>query len=181
MLDENGENLVLRAGASEVGRQMVKEGRSIPVDAEKSLVARTARSRKGLIANRVHDDPDFLSNPLLPETMAEMAVPVLAGDQLMGVLDVQEDQADRFTDENINVLTTLASQVAVSMQNARSYIRAQQQAEREAMINAISERIQSTTSVESALQVAVRELGRALGAQRTVIQLGLQQETPQAK
>jgi PAS domain S-box-containing protein len=179
ILDEQGDNLVLRAGASGVGRQMVKEGRSIALDTEKSLVARTARSRKGLIVNRVHEDPDFLSNPLLPDTHAEMAVPLLAGDQLLGVLDVQDATVDRFTEENINVLTTLASQVAVSLQNARSYIRAQQQAERESLINAISERIQSTTSVESALQVAVRELGRALGAQRTVIQLGLQQqETP---
>ncbi|MBN1370963.1 MAG: GAF domain-containing protein [Anaerolineaceae bacterium] len=179
LLDEDGQNLVLRAGAGEVGRTMVAEGRSIPMDSEKSLVARTARDRKGEIVNDTYIDPYFLPHPLLPSTASEVSVPLVAGDQLLGVLDVQDDQVGRFTEENVNVFTTLASQVAVSLQNSRSYIRAQQQAERESLINAISERIQSTTSVEAALQVAVRELGRALGAQRTVIQLGLQQQDGQ--
>jgi len=176
LLDETNQNLILRAGAGEVGRTMVSEGRSIPIDSEKSLVARTARNRKGEIVNDTYIDPYFLPHPLLPNTASEASVPLVVGDQLLGVLDVQDDQVGRFTEESVNVLTTLASQVAVSLQNSRSYTRAQQQAERESLINAISERIQSTTSVESALQVAVRELGRALGAQRTVIQLGLQQQ-----
>ena len=70
-------------------------------------------------------------------------------------------------------MTTLASQVAIALQNARTYAQTQQQAEQEATINLISQRIQSTTSVENALQVAIRELGRALGAKRTNVQLGL--------
>ena len=131
LLDEDGQNLVLRAGAGEIGRQMVAEGRSIPLDSEKSLVARTARERKGEIVNDTHADPNFLPHPLLPNTASEVSVPLVAGDQLLGVLDAQDDQVGRFTDESINVLTTLASQVAVSLQNSRSYTRAQQQAERE--------------------------------------------------
>ena len=46
-------SLELTAGAGEVGRQMVAERRSIPLDREQSLVARAARSRKGLIVNNV--------------------------------------------------------------------------------------------------------------------------------
>ncbi len=174
LLDESGDQLVLTKGAGDVGRQMVAEGHTISISAEKSLVARAGRLRQGVIVNDVREDQDFLPNQLLPETHSEMAVPLVVGDTLMGVIDVQSDLVGRFSQEDISIMTTLAAQVAVSLQNARSYARAQRQAEREALINSISERIQSTNSVESALQVAVRELGRALGAQRTAVQLGLE-------
>jgi GAF domain-containing protein/PAS domain-containing protein len=177
LLDEAGESLVLTKGAGEIGQKMVAEKRRITIDAEKSLVARAARSRQGVIVNDVRQDPEFLPHPLLPETRSEMAVPMIAGDRLLGVIDIQDEEVERFTAEDVNIMTTLAAQVAVSLQNARSFARAQRQAEREALINAISERIQATNSVESALQVAVREIGRALGANQTAIRLGLERKT----
>jgi len=120
-LDEEEQKLVLTSGAGQVGAQMVAEGRSISYDAEQSLVARSARSRQGVIVNDVYQDPGFLPNPLLPDTQAEMAVPIIAGDKLLGVLDVQAEQINRFSDEDITILTTLGTQVAVALQNARQY------------------------------------------------------------
>jgi GAF domain-containing protein len=173
LLDESKETLVLAAGAGDVGRQMVAEGWRIPVVRAQSLVARAARTRQGVIVNDVRAEPDFMPNELLPETRSELAVPLVVGDQILGVLDVQSDEVDHFTAEDINVQTTLAVQVAAALQNARAYAQTQRLAEREALINEISQKIQGTTTVESALQVAVRELGRALGAPLTSIQLGL--------
>jgi GAF domain-containing protein len=147
---------------------------TIPVDQEQSLVARSARERKAVIVNDVRSDPGWLPNPLLPDTRSEMAVPLIVGEQLLGVLDVQKDIINGFSEEDINVKTTLAIQVATSLQNAQSFFQAQQQAEREAMLNAISQKIQSATTVEAVLQIAARELGHALGAPLTVAQLGLQ-------
>lgn len=173
LLDDTGELLVLAVGSGEIGRQMVSEDRQIALNAEKSLVARAARTRFGVIVNNVRQDPGFLPHRLLPNTRSELAVPMIVGDQLSGVLDIQDDETGRFTSEDVNIMTTLAAQVAVSLQNARSFIRAQRQAEREALINTIGERIQATNSVEAALQVAVREIGRAMGAQATSIRLGI--------
>jgi GAF domain-containing protein len=175
LMDERAGVLSLARGAGEVGRRMAQEGRQIPLDAAQSIVARAARSRRGLIVNHARQEPDFLPHPLLPDTHSEMAVPMIAGDRLVGILDVQDDDPDRFSAEDVNILTTLAAQVAVSLQNARSFVQAQRQAEREALINTISERIQSTSSVEAALQVAVREIGRALGARHTAVRLGVDQ------
>jgi PAS domain-containing protein/putative methionine-R-sulfoxide reductase with GAF domain len=177
LLDENGEELVLTKGSGDVGRQMVTEGRRIALDTEKSLVARAARSQQGVTVNDVRQDPEFLPHPLLPETRSEMAVPMVATGRLLGVMDFQDVAVNRFSPEDINIMTTLSTQVAVSLQNARSYARAQRQAEREALINTISERIQATNSVESALQVAVREIGRALGANQAAIRLGLDRKS----
>lgn len=152
---------------------MVSEGRQIPLNSEKSLVARAARTRVGAAVNDVSADPDFLPHPLLPETRSEQAVPMIVGDKVLGVLDVQSEQLNRFTEIDININTTLAAQVAVALQNARTFAQAQDQAQRESMLNTINQKIQSATSVEAVLQIAARELGRALDAPLTIAQLGM--------
>lgn len=127
LLDEAGENLMLASGAGEPGRQMVAKGFSIPLNREQSLVARAARERKGVTVNDVTQAPDFLPNPLLPDTRSELAVPLIVGDKVLGVFDVQSNQVGRFTESDINIQNTLASQVAVSIQNARTFAQAEQQ------------------------------------------------------
>jgi PAS domain S-box-containing protein len=125
LLNEAGDTLVLASGAGEPGRRMVAEGRSIPLDREQSLVARAARERKGVTVNDVTQAPDFLPNPLLPDTRSELAVPMIVGENVIGVFDVQSDVIGRFTDADINIQTTLASQIAAAVQNARLYARAE--------------------------------------------------------
>jgi GAF domain-containing protein len=63
--------------------------------------------------------------------------------------------------------------VATALQNARSFTRAQKQAERETTLNLISQKIQSATTVDAVLQIAARELGHALGAPMTIAQLSM--------
>jgi putative methionine-R-sulfoxide reductase with GAF domain len=171
LLDEKGENLVLTAGAGEAGRIMVAEGRSIPLDREQSLVARAAREQKGVTANDVTQAPDFLPNPLLPDTRSELAVPMIVGGEVIGVFDIQSEQMGRFTDSDVNIQTTLAAQLATSIQNVRSFEQSKKQAELESLVNAIGQKIQRTTSIEETLQTAVRELGTAVGATRVRVNI----------
>ncbi len=125
LMNEAGDTLVLASGAGKPGQQMVAEGRSIPLDREQSLVARAAREKKGVTVNDVTLAPDFLPNPLLPDTRSELAVPMMVGDRVIGVFDVQSEAVGRFTDADVAVQTTLASQVASAIQNARSYTEVQ--------------------------------------------------------
>jgi putative methionine-R-sulfoxide reductase with GAF domain len=150
---------------------------AIPMTQEQSLVARAARTQKAVIVNNVHNEPGWLPNPLLPDTASELAVPLLIGDRVLGVLDVQSDLLNAFTEEDANIQTTLASQVATALQNARSFSQAQKQAERETMLNVINQKIQSATSVEAVLQIAARELGHALGAPMTIAQLSMKDKS----
>lgn len=120
LLDEVAQKLVLRAGAGSVGRLMVLEGREIAIDA-KSLVARAARERQGFFENDVYSVADFLPHPLLPKTKAEMALPIMVGDSLLGVFDLQADETDYFTVEQMQIQKTLAAQIAVAVQNAFLY------------------------------------------------------------
>lgn len=178
LLNETGDTLELAAGAGDVGHKMVSQGWRILVNREQSLVARAARTRQGVIANDVRLTPEFLPNPLLPNTRSEMALPIIASDRVLGVLDVQADEVNHFTQEDLRTQSILVTQIAVALQNARQFAEARRLADRETLVNTISQQIQNATTVESALQIAARELGRALGAQRTVVQLGQSDRSP---
>jgi len=166
LLDEKSENLVLTAGAGEPGRIMVSEGRTIPLDLEQSLVARAARDRQGVTVNDVTQAPDHLPNPLLPDTRSELAVPMMVGGKVIGVFDIQSEQVGRFTESDVNIQTTMAAQLATSIQNVRSFERSKKEAELQSLVNMIGSRIQRTSTIEETLQTAIRELGTAIGASR---------------
>ncbi|HAX68730.1 MAG TPA: hypothetical protein DCY14_03905, partial [Anaerolineae bacterium] len=87
---------------------------------------------------------------------------------LIGVLDVQSDQVDAFTEEDANIQSILASQIAVAIQNVRAFQQSKQLAKRQALIASINQQVQSATTVEGALKVVARELGRALGTRTRV-------------
>jgi GAF domain-containing protein len=82
---------------------------TIPISQEQSLVARAGRSRQAVLVNDVRSDPGWLPNPMLPDTRAELAVPLLIGDRLLGVLDVQSDRLNAFTQEDANIQLTLVA------------------------------------------------------------------------
>ena len=129
LLNEARDSLVLTAGAGEVGAKMVGQGWEIPLDREQSLVARAARTRQGITVDDVQADPNFLPNELLPDTRSEMAIPLIVGDEVLGVLDVQATEVNRFSDEDVSIQTTLASQVASALENVRLLEAARQSGE----------------------------------------------------
>jgi signal transduction histidine kinase len=124
LADESWNTLLLAAGAGEAGRKMVADGWHIDSNHPSSIVATAARNRKPIIANDVYHDKDssFLSNRLLPDTRSEIAVPMIIGEKLLGVFDVQSDVVGRFSEQDANIYTTLAAQVGVALQNARLYV-----------------------------------------------------------
>ncbi len=161
LLNKKTETLVLTSGAGTVGQQMVAEGRQIPLQQEQSLVARAARSRQGVVINDVQSEPGFLPHPLLPNTRSEMAVPLITGDRVLGVLDVQSDQLNYFSKEDISTFTTLAAQTAVALQNARLFTESEKRASELAFISRIVTEI-NTVDVETGLQFMAEELGEIL-------------------
>jgi GAF domain-containing protein len=110
---------------------------------------------------------------------AWLGVPILAGQQVIGLISVQSrEREDAFTEAGMRLLTTITANLSTAIQNARLFAEAQKRANREATINAISQKIQSATSVEGALQAAARAIGEMLKVQRTIVEIG--HGTPQA-
>lgn len=118
LLNKAENTLELVAGAGNIGQQMIAKGWHIPLDSEQSLVAQAARTGQGVIVNDVQAAPNFLPQSLLPDTRSEMAVPLLVAGGTLGVLDVQSDEVDHFTGEDVQVKMILAAQIAVALENA---------------------------------------------------------------
>jgi putative methionine-R-sulfoxide reductase with GAF domain len=178
LLDDKGENLVMVGGTGEAGKAMLAKGHTLPRG--KGLVGRAAENLSPVLVEDVSKAPEWLPNPLLPLTQAELAVPILIGENVYGVLDVQHDRVGGLTQVDADLIQSIANQVAIALANARSYADAQHRANREAMISAIAQRIQRTTSTEDALRVTARELGRAIGAE-TSVHLGARWEERKVK
>lgn len=103
-----------------------------------------------------------------------LGVPILAGHDRdpIGLVSIQSrTREDAFDEDTVRLLTTIAASLSTAIQNMRLFAEARKRADREALVNTIGQKIQDTTSVQGAMQVAIEELGRAFKARRTVVQL----------
>ncbi len=169
LLDETGQTLIMAGGTGKAGSEMLASGHTIPMG--KGLVGRAAATNDVVLVPDVAQDANWLPNPLLPDTKAEVAVPIAIGEQVLGVLDVQHNIVDGLRQLDAEMLQSVAGQVAIGLENARIYMQTRDQADQEALINAISEKIENAVTVESILDVAARELQQAFGARRTIVEL----------
>ncbi|MCB9135628.1 MAG: GAF domain-containing protein [Anaerolineales bacterium] len=167
--DAKRENLVMVGGTGEAGRLMLASGHLIP--AERGLVGRAAETGTVVLVPDVSQTIGWLPNPLLPDTKAEIAVPILLGDTVLGVLDVQQNRVGGLDQNDADLLLSIVNQVAIALQNAQAYAAAQKQVIKEAQRSEIIQKIQGSTSVEEALKISVRELGHVLGTV-TKVKLG---------
>jgi GAF domain-containing protein/HAMP domain-containing protein len=118
LLDTAGEYAVLSAANSLGGEVMLTRGHRLKVG-EKGLVGFVASTGKARVALDTGADAVFFNNPDLPETRSEIALPLRAGERVIGVLDVQSTEPNAFTQEDIAIISTMADQVSIAIQNAR--------------------------------------------------------------
>lgn len=120
LLDQQRRNAVLSAANSQGGRQMLGRQHRLPLDSH-SIVGYATLHGEPRIALDVGTDSIYFNNPDLPDTRSEMAIPLRVAGEVIGALDVQSTETNAFSQEDINVLTTLADQVAIAIENARLF------------------------------------------------------------
>jgi putative methionine-R-sulfoxide reductase with GAF domain len=171
LYDESRQDLVLVSGSGETGRVLVSHGHKLREG--RGLVGKAASTNTVMLASNVSQNPDWLPNPLLPYTKSEIAVPIAVGGRVLGVLDVQHNAVGGLEHEDAELLQSIANQVGIALQNAEAVEQTRRRAELEGWVNTINQKIQRANSIENVLQIAVGELGQALGASRASAQVSM--------
>ena len=120
LLDEISEYAVLIAANSAGGQTMLARNHRLRVG-EEGIVGYAASTGKPRIALDVGQDAVYFNNPDLPETHSEVALPLISKNIIVGVLDVQSTEVGAFTNEDIQMLSLLADQVSLAIENARLF------------------------------------------------------------
>jgi len=118
MYDEEHGELVMAGGTGEAGATMLANGHKLSKG--QGLVGRAAESNEPILVNDTSRDPNWLPNPLLPETKSEVAMPISIGNKVLGVLDIQHNIVDGLKREDVDSLQSIANQVAIALQNIGS-------------------------------------------------------------
>jgi len=178
-LDQARSELLMRAKAGQMAH-LYPPGHRLRLG--KGMVGWVGQSGERLLANNVHAEPRYINlYPDLVPTQSELCVPLRAGTDTVGVLDVQSPQLDAFDQNDVRVLQTLADQIAIAIANARLYEAVQRElAERQvvevelrsqkqlfenlvAVARATAERPTLESTLQNALDVAARLTGAEHG------------------
>jgi GAF domain-containing protein len=120
LLDQQRQHAVLRAASSAGGLRMLSRQHSLPLNSP-SIVGYATSRGEARIALDVGTDSVYFNNPDLPNTRSEMAIPLRVAGIVIGALDVQSTETNAFSQEDLNVLSTLADQIAIAIENARLF------------------------------------------------------------
>jgi PAS domain S-box-containing protein len=124
IVEETGFKAILREATGDAGAEMKKREHSLVLD-DKSVVGRVTSTGQAVVVNDTQEGGHKF-NPLLPETRAEAAIPLRIGSRVIGAIDIQAKTPNAFQEDEISILQTLADQVAVAIDNARSFELSQQ-------------------------------------------------------
>jgi len=170
LLDLPAEFAVIREATGEAGAQMKRAGHKIGVGS-KSIVGFVTGRGESLIVNDTGKDATYYANPLLPDTRAEAAIPLRVGDRILGALDVQSTKPYSFSEDNLRSLQILADQLAVAVANTELFAETQEHLSQHRLLHHITSTAASGTTLEEALESAVKGLQVTLGGDRVVILL----------
>jgi GAF domain-containing protein/HAMP domain-containing protein len=120
LVDDKGEFAVLRSSNSAGGAEMLKNNHKLKVG-HVGIVGYVTGTGRPRIATDVGEDAVFFNNPFLPDTRSEMALPLIVGDTIIGALDVQSTKENSFSNEDIELFSALADQIAIAITNNRLY------------------------------------------------------------
>jgi GAF domain-containing protein len=120
LTDADNTNAVLSAANSQGGKQMILRGHQLKIG-DQGIVGYAISTGQARIAFDIRKDAKYFGNPELPETRSEMALPLKIGETVVGALDVQSTEANAFSEEDTSVLSLLADQVSMAIENARLF------------------------------------------------------------
>lgn len=120
LIDSDREYALLRASTGEAGRLLLRRGHRLAVGSQ-SVIGQVTETGEPVIARDTAASPVHRRNEFLPDTRAELAIPLKIGHDIIGAFDVQSREPGVFTPDLVAALQTMADQVSITIQNARLY------------------------------------------------------------
>jgi sigma-B regulation protein RsbU (phosphoserine phosphatase) len=114
------------------------------------VTGRAAQTRQPVLVNDLVGEENVID--CTPGVRSELAVPLIAKNKVIGVLDVEAGQPGAFTEEHKRLLTLFASRIAVAIENARLYTRVSRQARQLTLLTEISRELTSILNVDELLK-----------------------------
>jgi GAF domain-containing protein/HAMP domain-containing protein len=121
-----------------------------------------AEHRRSLRIRDVSEDPRYIQASA--NTRSELAIPLIYRNELLGVLNVESEQVDAYTENDEEMLGTLGGSLAAIIANARLLEQIRIQAERERLINEVAGKIRRSTDIQSILMTTASEVARITGS-----------------
>src|SRR3984957_7817766 len=135
----------------------------------KGVVGQVALTRQAVMLNALTTEENYISQN--PEVRSELAVPLIAKNRLIGVMDIESEQAGYFRPEHLHLLTLTASRIAQAIENVRLYPRVSRQAESLEVLNEIAIELTSILDLGPLLERVGQLLRRLIDYQMFTVML----------
>lgn len=171
LVDRDRKNLEVKAA---VGYS--EDVHSVTVPFGNGITGWVATHRRPLRIDDVTQDPRYIQ--ISPNTRSELAIPLIYRNEILGVLNVESEQAGAYTENDQEMLGTLGGSLAAILANARLLEQLRAQAERERLLYEITGKIRRSTDMQTILATTASELTKVLSARRTQIKINVEDTNP---
>ena len=120
LAEATGQSLTLQAGTGSAGAELVRRGFRLPIDLA-SINGAAANQREPVLVPNTMEDQLFRPNSLLPDTRSELSVPLITGERVVGVLDLQSSQPNFFSTAQLPAFQILANLLATAIESANLF------------------------------------------------------------
>ncbi len=161
LLDAGQKQAVLTEAFGDAGQRMLLAGHSLAVGSQ-SLVGQATEKNTTTVANRVSEQENYYANPFLPNTRSESVIPLNIGERVLGALDVQSNQENAFTQDDLQALEILAGQLAMAIENSRLFTHTQDNLSKHRLLHEITSAAAQSQSFDESMQVTVKMLNQMI-------------------
>lgn len=118
LVNQREDYVTLQATSSKEGKKLLEQGYRLRIGAE-GIIGYVAAEKKPRISLDVEKDIVLFNSPELAETRSELALPLIAHNRIVGVLDLQSTEVSMFSYDEIEIFQSMADQIAIAIENTR--------------------------------------------------------------
>jgi sigma-B regulation protein RsbU (phosphoserine phosphatase) len=157
----NRRQIIYEAGSGKRSEKHI--GYSIPLDSQQGIIPWVARNGETVLANDVSQDERYVPSPFPPKNISsELCLPLLFDGRVVGILDIQSNQLNAFTEDDCMIFETVADSIASSIHNADLYSSEQWRRQIADSLREVAVLLSANVGVDQVLDAVLVELHNTL-------------------